>query len=86
MTVAQEWETLHPSNNGPVVGVVMQWKVDSARIAGALARVNQASGAKAQAASAGATSGSGAAAPQAAPAAPRKADAYSGQGKASRDF
>jgi hypothetical protein len=86
MTVAHEWETLHPSNNGPVVGVVMQWKVDSARIAGALARVNQASGAKAQAASAGATSGSGAAAPQAAPAAPRKADAYSGQGKASRDF
>lgn len=86
MTVAHEWETLHPSNNGPVVGVVMQWKVDSARIAGALARVNQASGAKVQAANAGTTAGGGAAAPQAAPAAPRKADAYSGQGKASRDF
>ncbi len=83
MTVAHEWETLHPSNNGPVVGVVMQWKVDSARIAGALARVNQASGVKAQAASEGSTAGSGAAAPQASP---RKADPYSGQGKASRDF
>ncbi len=87
ITVAHEWETLHPSNNGPVVGVVMQWKVDSARIAGALARVNQASGAKAQTASTGGGSGGGAAGgSQVAPPAPRKADPYSGQGKTSRDF
>jgi len=78
MTVAQEWETLHPSNNGPVVGVVMQWKVDSARIAGHLTKLNKASGAKTQAASSAAT--------QAAPTGPRKADAYSGQGRPGRDY
>ncbi len=84
VTVAHEWETLHPANNGPVVGVVMQWKVASAQIAAHLARLNQASGAKVQAAAAG----GGAAAPAAARATdvPRKADAYSGEGKASRDF
>ena len=84
MTVAHEWETLHPSNNGPVVGVVMQWKVESAKIAGALAVLNQASVAKAQAA---AGSNSGAATPaQAAPSSPRKTDANIGQGKSSKEF
>jgi len=87
VTVAHEWETLHPSNNGPVVGVVMQWKVASAQIAAYLAKLNQASGAKVQAAAAG-MSGAGGGAPAAGRPAdvPRKADAYSGQGKASRDF
>jgi hypothetical protein len=85
MTVAHEWETLHPSNNGPVVGVVMQWKVESAKIAGALAVLNQASVAKAQAAATG--SNSGAATPaQSAPSSPRKTDANIGQGKSSKEF
>lgn len=85
VTVAHEWETLHPANNGPVVGVVMQWKVASAQIAATLAKLNQASGAKAQAESSGGIAGT---APGGARPAemPRKADAYSGQGKASRDF
>lgn len=88
MTVAHEWETLHPSNNGPVVGVVMQWKVDSAKIAGAFAKLNAASGVKAATvtATARAEGGMAATAPQAAPTPPRKADAFSGQGKTSRDF
>lgn len=85
MTVAFEWETLHPASNAPVVGVVMQWKVESAKIAGALARLNQSSGAKVQAAGSGATSG-GAASGATGGAAAKKAESFSGQGKASRDF
>ncbi len=84
MTVAHEWETLHPANNGPVVGVVVQWKVASAQIAAHLARLNNASGAKAAAVAAGGAAP--AAAPAARPAEPRKSDAYSGQGRAARDF
>ena len=34
------WETLHPANNGPVVGVVMQWKASSAELAGAVRKLN----------------------------------------------
>ena len=89
MTLAHEWETLHPANNGPVVGVVMQWKVASAQVAEYLAKLNRASGNKAAVAAArGNTGGSGAAgsAPAGRAAEPRKSDAYSGQGRASRDF
>jgi len=92
MTIAHEWETLHPSNNGPVVGVVVQWKVASAQIAAYLAKLNSASGAKAAAVSsansgAGVRAGAAApAAPAARPAEPRKSDAFSGQGRAARDF
>ena len=91
MTVAHEWETLHPSNNGPVVGMVVQWKVDSAKIAAVLSGMNQASGAKASEVSRGVSnsSGGGSAAQGggSVPASkPSKADAYQGQGKASRDF
>lgn len=91
LSVAHEWETRHPANNGPVVGVVVQWKVDSARIAAALSRLNQASGAKARVAAAGADRGAGpmrvagnAVSGNAAPA--RKAEAYAGQGRVARDF
>ncbi len=89
MTVAHEWETLHPANNGPVVGVVMQWKVESAKIAEHLAKLNRASGNKTAAAAAAARGNTGGAAPAApAPrtAEPRKSDSYSGQGRPSRDF
>jgi hypothetical protein len=92
LTIAHEWETLHPSNNGPVVGVVVQWKVASAQIAAFLAKLNSASGAKAAAVSS-ANSGAGVrdgaadpAAPAARPAEPRKSDSFSGQGRAARDF
>jgi hypothetical protein len=87
LTVASEWETLHPSNNGPVVGVVVQWKVASAQIAAFLAKLNRSSGAKAAAVSSGAaTGGNAGAAPAAKNAEPRKSEAYSGQGRAARDF
>lgn len=89
MTVAHEWDTLHPANNGPVVGMVIQWKVDSAKIAAVLAGLNQASGAKAAAASRGVSSGGGSAAQGggSVPASkPSKSDAYQGQGNAARDF
>ncbi len=81
VTEAYAWETKHPANDSPVVGMVLQWKVDSANIAAHLAKLNQASGFKAQAAAApGVSGGDGGVAE------PRKADAYSGQGKAARDF
>jgi hypothetical protein len=87
LTVASEWETLHPSNNGPVVGVVVQWKVASAQIAAFLAKLNRSSGAKAAAVSSGAAAGGNAgSAPAAKNAEPRKSEAYSGQGRAARDF
>lgn len=91
MTVAEQWETLHPSNNDPVVGMVIQWKVDSAKIAAVLSGMNQASGVKASEVSRGVSNNSsGSSAAQgggSAPASkPRKADAYQGQGNAARDF
>ncbi len=86
VTVAKEWETLHPANNGPVVGVVMQWKVASAQIAAHLSKLNRGSGAKAAAVAAN-PGGSGAAVSTPARSAePRKADPYSGQGRSTRDF
>ena len=86
VTVAKEWETLHPANNGPVVGVVMQWKVASAQIAAHLSKLNRGSGAKASAVATN-PSGSGAAVSTPARSAePRKADPYSGQGRSTRDF
>jgi hypothetical protein len=88
MTVAHEWETLHPANNGPVVGVVMQWKVASAQIAEHLSKLNRASGNKAAAVAAGSNTGGGSSggAPAARAAEPRKADSFTGQGRGSRDF
>lgn len=74
MTVAYEWETLHPANNSPVVGVVVQWKVASAQIAGHWAKHKSVGGA---------TGGDQA---RPANAVSRKSDAYSGQGKTSRDY
>ena len=95
LTIAHEWETLHPSNNGPVVGVVVQWKIASAQIAAHLAKLNSASGANVAAVSsansgagvrAGAAAPAAPAAPAARPAEPRKSDSFSGQGRAARDF
>ena len=40
----ESWETLHPANNGPVVGVVMMWKASSAELAGAVRKFNATSG------------------------------------------
>lgn len=93
LTVAHEWETLHPANNGPVVGVVVQWKVTSAQIAGYLAKLNRESGQKAAVAAASSASAVGpvggaapSSGPVARPAEPRKSEAYSGQGRVGRDF
>jgi hypothetical protein len=95
MQEAHQWETLHPANNGPVVGVVMEWKATSAQLAGMLRTFNQASGAKtAEAmnrmgtgggAGVGAVGG-GAAVRPAVQAVPRTSNANSGEGVKSRDF
>lgn len=85
-TVAKEWETLHPANNGPVVGVVMQWKVASAQIAAHLSKLNRESGARAGAVAANPSGSSAAAQSPARSAEPGKADSYSGQGRPARDF
>jgi hypothetical protein len=93
ISVAHQWETRHPANDGPVVGMVVKWKVDSAKIAAMLLGLNQASGAKAAEVSRGLNGGNssgGASASQgggSVPASkPNKSEAYQGQGKASRDF
>lgn len=89
MTVAHEWETLHPANNGPVVGVVMQWKVASAQIAQYLAALNRASGEKAASAASQRQASGGASTQPGSPARaqePRKASSYRGDGRAARDF
>ena len=90
LTEAYSWETRHPANNGPVVGVVMQWRVASAQIAGALAAMNQSSGGKAAAASgsgnAGAASSGAGSNSAAQPDAKKKSDAYQGAGAVSKDF
>ena len=93
LTEAYTWETRHPANNGPVVGVVMQWRVASAQIAGALAAMNQASGAKAATAATAAAPSNGGATPSggssnntAKPEVKKKSDAYQGSGAVSKDF
>lgn len=93
MQEAHQWETLHPANNGPVVGVVMEWKASSAQLADMLTGFNRASGAKtAEAvnrmnAGGSATSGAvGGGVGAAAPTAPRTSNSNSGQGVKSRDF
>ena len=53
-----EWETLHPSYNRPVVGVVLRWRVESSKFAGLLKTVNQESATKANEATARMNSGS----------------------------
>jgi hypothetical protein len=42
---ADSWETLHPANNGPVVGVIMEWKASSAQLASVVRKLNAASAA-----------------------------------------
>lgn len=86
VTVAKEWETLHPANNGPVVGVVMQWKVDSARIAAHLSKLNRESGRKAAAIAADPGGSSTSSSSPTRSAYPSKTDSYSGQGRPARDF
>ncbi|WP_291929572.1 DUF6844 domain-containing protein [Limnohabitans sp.] len=94
MQEAHQWETLHPANNGPVVGVVMEWKAASAQLAGMLRGLNQASGAKTAEAVNRMNAGGGSvggATPAgggsgAAQSAPRTSNANSGQGVKSRDF
>jgi len=91
MQEAWQWESLHPANNGPVVGVVMEWKAASAQLAGQLKGFNQASGAKTSEAVTRMNSGGGSApsAPAAGGAptsAPRTSNANTGQGAVSRDF
>jgi|LauGreStaDraftv2_3_1035109.scaffolds.fasta_scaffold07378_1 hypothetical protein len=48
---AYRWSTLHPSNNDPVVGIVLEWKVSSSQFASMLRKSSQNSKAKASAAS-----------------------------------
>ncbi|MEB3151190.1 MAG: hypothetical protein VKL60_19495 [Sphaerospermopsis sp.] len=41
LQVAREWETRHPANNAPVVGVVVQWKPSSAKAAENLRQISK---------------------------------------------
>ncbi len=94
MQEAWQWESVHPANNGPVVGVVMEWKANSAQLAGQLKAFNQASGAKTAEAVSRMNSGGGSNAPAAASPSgnaaptskPRTSNANTGQGAVSRDF
>ena len=94
MQEAHRWQTLHPANQGPVVGVVIEWKATSAQLADMLTGFNRASGAKTaeavnrmNAGGGSASSGAvGGGAGAAAPSAPRTSNSNSGQGVKSRDF
>jgi hypothetical protein len=91
MQEAHRWETLHPANNGPVIGVVIEWKASSAQLAGLLKGFNQATGAKTAEAvnrmnSGGSAAAAGGGTAAAGPSAPRTSNANSGQGVKSRDF
>ena len=95
---AYSWETLHPANNDPVVGVVLEWKVSSAQFASALRKISQESKAKATQANEqlksnnpSATSrdngnSSGNTNPPPSKSVPRTNNSNSGQGAVSRDF
>jgi len=96
MQEVHRWQTLHPANQGPVVGVVIEWKASSAQLADMLTGFNRASGAKTAeavnrmntsgSASSGAVGGGAGASVPSAPPAPRTSNANSGQGVKSRDF
>jgi hypothetical protein len=91
MQEAWQWESLHPANNGPVVGVVMEWKATSAQLASQLKGFNQASRAKTSEAvthmkSGGGSSSSVPSQGGSSTSAPRTSNPYSGQGAVSRDF
>jgi len=91
LSEVHSWETLHPANNGPVVGVVAQWKVSSAEIAATLKKMNKSSGVKASAATEKMNSGSSGNSSVTPPkisngSSPKGTNPYSGQGAASRDF
>jgi len=87
-----EWETLHPSYNRPVVGVVLRWRVESSKFAGLLKTVNQESATKANEATARMNSGSASASKQSdGPSSqsittPKSNNPNSGVGVRSRDF
>ena len=49
---AHSWETLHPANNAPVVGVVAQWKVSASEAASRVKAMNDSSAAAAGASAA----------------------------------
>jgi hypothetical protein len=93
MSVAHEWETLHPSSNQPVVGVVVQWKVESQKIASFVYSLNQASAAKESEArrttnnndDSSGNNSSDENLPKKSPK-QRKAESYKGSGNVSRDF
>lgn len=87
----REWETLHPSNNSPVVGVIVQWSVASSQLATQLFKMNKASGSI----TSGQTlvgGGSGSSPSSESPSSegkavePRNAESYKGQGRSSREF
>ena len=92
MQEADSWQTNHPSNNDPVVGVVVKWKASSAQLANQLKAMNQASGAKtADAVNRMNSGGSGSPNPSNSsgntpPSRPRTSNSNSGQGAMSRDF
>lgn len=92
MQEADRWQTLHPANNGPVVGIVVEWKASSAQLAGQFKSLNQTSSSKTNeainrmnsgAGSSPGVSSSGGTTPSNTP---RISNANSGQGVRSRDF
>lgn len=96
---AYSWEARHPANNGPVVGVVVQWKPSAAQGAAQMRARNETSAAIEQGGPAaaprpaapqapvmGQTPAANAAEPARTAPQPRTGNPYSGQGATTRDF
>lgn len=86
LSEVDSWETLHPANNGPVVGVVMAWKASSAQLAGALRNLNAASRATAAGVAVHGLPSAGRSAHQPPHKPPGVSKPHTGQGVRSRDF
>jgi hypothetical protein len=77
---AREWETRHPSNNAPVVGVVIQWKPSAARVADQIKQISK--GVSKQAAQGSNLQAN----PKPNDQTSYEVQEYSGEGRSSRDF
>ena len=80
LQVAREWETRHPSNNAPVVGVVIQWKPSAARVANQIKQLSK--GVSKQTAQDGNVQANSNPKGQAS----YEVQEYSGEGRSSKDF
>jgi len=82
----REWETLHPANNGPVVGVIVKWSVASSQLADQLFKMNRASEGLKPSQAIGVSGPGLSPSPSGQQEDIRNAESYRGQGRPAREF